>query len=530
MVNKPLVNQYGAAIARSTVLYSSDTTGGYDVVKDKGRRKNPRTGKSKEHVTYNQRNRDKAQGTGYDIVRNDIVAQWAFNKFLDYTTVHYFQSSTGDQGLDEELEFAVDDWSMAENCDISRRHSLDSIIRLHASGKALDGDSAIILTDSWRLQGIEGDNIRTPDWKVDILKNNLTKEITGAVQGLILDDFGAVQYYVICRKSEMPGRYEYVATVPASSVIFDGNFFRFDQVRGIPVLNAAANTSTDIKEIDEYQLIKVKMHAMHALAFKSDASQTGYNEAPLANGVAGQQGTTATTGPAYEFEMDSGMKIELNPGDSVDMLESKTPSREYKEFSEVMMRKFLLAWGGMPFEYFNPGNASYSVMKHIRAEFKFGIMRFEKKSRETRYSILKWVFPYLLKKYGIALPDKFKDGKIFRFLNWLPQAEPWLEEDREVSAALARIDGGLSNHEIESARRGNDAYDIFRGAKRAQSYIRTSKLVIATGQPGAMLWNQSVMNNQNVTVTAGSQPADSPPADSSASGGDSLNDNNGDKE
>lgn len=291
VTNKPLVNQYGAALARSAVYYNADSTGGYDIVKDKGRRKNPRTGKSAEHINYNQRHRDKAQGTGYDIIRNDITAQWAFNKFLDYTTVHYFQSSTGDSALDDEIEYAVEDWSRAANCDISRRHSLDDMIRLNASGKALDGDGALLLTDSWRLQGIEGDNIRTPDWKVDIAKNNLSKKITGAIQGVILDKFRSAVAYVICQKSETPGRYEYVATVPAENIIFNGNFFRFDQVRGVPVLNAAANTAQDIKEIDEYQLIKVKKHAMFGIAFKSDAATTGFNEAPLASGVAGQQGT-----------------------------------------------------------------------------------------------------------------------------------------------------------------------------------------------------------------------------------------------
>lgn len=523
MVSKQLVNQYGAALARSDIYYNSDTTGGYDIIKDKGRRKNPKTGKSQEHVTYNQRNRDKAQGTIYDLIRNDITAQWAFKKLLDYTTVHYFQSTTGDQALDDDIEYIVEQWSRRENCDIGKRHSLSQMVRLRAAGEYLDGDAALLKLSSLQLQGIEGDNIRSPDYKVD--SKGMPEEAKKSIQGLILDKYNAVQKYVICMKSDKPGRYKFSALVDAENIIYGGNFFRFDQIRGVPVLNAAANTAQDIKEIDEYQLIKVKKHAMFGIAFKSDASQSGFNEAPLSGGIAGSS-DAATSGPAYQFEMDAGLKLELNPGDSVDMFESKTPSTEYREFSELMMRKFFLTWEGMPYEFFNCGNASYSAMKHIRAEFKFGIQQSEQKNRDIRYNILEWVLPALLKKNSVKIPPKFKDGKLFRYLTWLPQAEPWLEEDREVSAALNRIDGGLSNLEDEAARRGKNAYDVLRGTKRVQSYIKAAKIVSVVGMPGATLWNADTMNN---SAAAGSSPADPSPANSSKSsgGGTSQPDNTG---
>jgi capsid protein len=416
----------------------------------------------------------------------------------------------------------VDQWSRRENCDIGKRHSLSQMIRLRAAGEYLDGDGALLKLSSLKLQGIEGDNIRSPDYKTDIA--GMPEEAKKSIQGLILDRFNAVQKYVICMKTENPGRYKFAALVDAENIIYGGNFFRFDQIRGVPALNTAANTAQDVKEIDEYQLQKVKMHAMHALVFKSDASTTGYNEAPIA-GIAGNSSGTVANTPQYQFELDSGLKMELNPGDSVDMLESKTPSREYKEFSELMMRKFFLTLEGLPYEFFNCGNASYSAMKHIRAEFKFGIQLSELKNRDIRYSVLEWALPALLVQNGIRLSKKFAGNKIFRFLTWLPQAEPWLEEDREVSAALARIDGGLSNLEDEAARRGKNAYDVLRGTQRVQSYIKKSKIVSVVGMPGAVLWNADTMNN---STAAGSSPAAPSPADASTSGGGtSQPDNNG---
>lgn len=523
---KPLVNQYGAALQRCTTYFDASATGSYEINRDKGRRRNPRTGKAQEHITYNQRHRDKAQGTIYDLIRNDITAQWAFKKLLDYTTVHYFQSSTGDSVLDDDIEYIVEQWSRRENCDIGKRHSLGQMIRLRAAGEYLDGDGALLKLSTLKLQGIEGDNIRSPDYKTDTA--GMPEIAKTSIQGLILDKYNAVKQYVICTKTNNPGRYKFASLVDAENVIYGGNFFRFDQIRGVPVLNAAANTAQDVKEIDEYQLQKVKMHAMHALVFKSDAALTGYNEIPLPGGIAGNGSGTVSNTPQYQFEMDSGLKMELNPGDSVDMLESKTPSREYKEFSELMMRKFFLTWEGLPYEFFNCGNASYSAMKHIRAEFKFGIQQSEQKNRDIRYSVLEWILPALLAQNKIRLPKKFAGDKIFRYLSWLPQAEPWLEEDREVSAALARIDGGLSNLEDEAARRGKNAYDVLRGTARSQSYIRKTGLVLTVGMPGANLWNADKMNNSKLSTAAGSPPADPSPADASTSGGGtSQPDNNG---
>lgn len=485
---------------RAEVMYSSPSTGRYEIAESKGRRKNPRTGKTTEAITYNQYKRDKAQGTIYDLIRNDIMAQWAFNKFLDYSTVHYFQSSTGDAKQDDDIEYVMEDWMNPINCDTAGRHSFDGLIRLMASGKALDGDCALLKTHDYKLQGIEGDNIRSLDCKVNFNKGTIPDAAKNAVQGLILDDYGRVTDYIICTKSNTnPSRYDYKAVVPADSVIFDGNFFRFDQVRGVPILNAAANIAQDIKEIDEYQLIKVKMHSVFGLAFKSDAINGGFGDSPIPYGNETSDNSNSA-GEKYNFELDAGLKMELNPGDSVDMFESKTPSTEYKEFSELMIRKFMLTFG-IPFEFFNPGNASYSVMKHIRAEFKVGMQRFEKRNRYIREIITRWVLPYLLQKNNIKLKKEFKDNEIFKYLNWLPQSEPWLDEEKEVSASLARIGGGLSNYSIEAAKHGNNAFDIFRGLKREQTYIDTSKIVLTIGMPGQATFNQDKLT-KNITVTA----------------------------
>ena len=486
---------------RSSACYGSNSTGSYEVTKNKGRRRNTRTGKTTEAITYNQRNRDKAQGTIYDLFRNDVTTQWAFNKFLDYSTVHYFQSSTDDTGIDSDIETIMEDWMSPANCDVSGRHSFDELIRLMASGKALDGDCALLKTHDYKLQGIEGDNIRSLEDKVNIKKGDIPPAAKDAIQGLILDDYGRVTNYIICTKSTTnSSRYDYRAIVPADSVIFDGNFFRFDQLRGVPILNAAANTAQDIKEIDEYQLIKVKKHAMFGIAFKSDAINSGFGEtkAPIDMSNGNNEANDGYTGEKYQFEMDAGMKMELNPGDSVDMFESKTPSTEYREFSELMIRKFLLTFG-LPFEFFNPQNASYSTMKHVRAEFKFGIQRFEKRNRLIRAMITKWVLPYLIQKNKIKLNKKTPIEKVLSSFVWLPQAEPWLEEDKEVSAALARIGGGLSNYTIEAARHGNDAFDIFRGAEREQTHIQSSGLVFTIGQPGQATFNADKLN-KTITV------------------------------
>ena len=151
------------------------------------------------------------------------------------------------------------------------------MIRLFGSGICLDGDAGLSKLKDYKLQGIESDRIASPD-KLDVK----IKKCFSIQDGLIYDAFGKVQAYIICsRKSDKQKANTYQQILAYDDMVYDGHFFRFDQLRGIPMFAPAVNIWQDIKEIDEYQLIKCKKHAMFGIMLKSSESgKSGFNETP----------------------------------------------------------------------------------------------------------------------------------------------------------------------------------------------------------------------------------------------------------
>lgn len=463
--------------------------GRYEMTEDRGRRKTPRRAKAAEDAILNQRRRDIAGSSAYDLERNNVIVNWAFNKYLDYTTVAYFCSMTGDSGLDDEIEHIFSEWQLAENCDIARRNDFDTMIRIFGSALSLDGDAAFLKIGGGRLQGLETDRIRSgaPGQPMALRSTNgvIVNESTGAADG-----------YIVCDRGEGGRGYRFNRIVRPDEIIFRGNFKRFDQVRGIPFIVPAVNKFIDIGEIDEYQLLKVKNHATMGLAVYSE-NGSGLNSfgPPLLSSNAGGSGSSGeddaeTVAPGiYPYDLTApALKFELEPGDKIEMLESHTPSNEYQSFSEMQIRQALLVFG-LAFSFFDSRSSSYSAMKQDRAEFRFFVQRFQRMMLNVRNEVTRWVLPSLLLRNGIR-----REVRDLKF-EWIPQAEPWLDEKNEVSASTERMATGLSSPQREARRRGLDAIDVLRETARYQNYVRASQVVVSVGAPGARLFNENTLNS-----------------------------------
>jgi capsid protein len=460
---------------------------GYDAIADKGRRRSPSVRKKSEHKILNKNNRNKLYATVYDLIRNDQSASWAYNKFLDYTTSFHFQMNTDDDKFNDDFEFAVNDWGKKQNCDIAGRHSLKSMIRLFGSGMCLDGDSLMIKTRGYKLQGVEADRIAKPQMvgkgnKWSSVPENITDE------GLVLDRFDKVLKYIVCNRDEQTNRLVYERGYTPEQVIFDGFFVRFDQRRGVTPFASSLNIFQDLKEIDEAQLLKCKKHALFGIAFGSNSAESGMNEKEI-DGF----DDDADSGPKYEYELNGPSKIELEPGDKVEMFESKTPSQEYKEYSMLMLRKGFLSFF-VPYSLFDSSEANYSSMRQDRAEFRLSVQPTADKIQAALYDIINWVIPYISKEY--KLPIK-RSAKRLPF-EWIPQGQPWLDELKEINAANRRIASGISSVPYEAKQRGLNAYDLLRSQKRYKDAADKNNIIIY-GPNGQALTgaNQGKINGGN---------------------------------
>lgn len=441
----------------------------YDAVNVKGRRRNPTVCKQKERIVINEKDRIKMGATAYDLIRNDPVAWWAFNKYLDYITGWTFQAKTSDGKLNQDLEFLFSEWSKKHRCDALGKLNFREMIRTFGSSIALDGDAGIWTMPNGQIYGIESDRIHTPS---DHAKIESIKDMN-IIDGLVTDDIGRVLFYVICNRTEVGNSYNFAELIPYEEMVFAGNFFRFDQLRGVTKFSPSLNIFQDVKEIDEFQLIKCKKHALMAIAQKSsDSSQTGFNEQ-----ITTETTTDGETISNYFYNIGApAMKLDIDKDDEIDLIESKNPSSEYQSFSETMMRKAILVFG-QKYSFFDSRQSSYSAMKQDRAESRSEMENDALRIHEAMTKICDWIVPKLMRENGI----KTDENQVYELIQ---KAEPWLDEKSEVEAALLRINGGLSDYQHESKRRGRDWFDTARELSREQKYIKQSGLNVTQGQPG----------------------------------------------
>ena len=454
---------------KAQLLKKSDhliTRFGYDAVKHNPGRKRPRTSIQSEEKELKPHDRQKLVATTKDQIRNIALVSWMVRKHLDYVTQFSFHPMTGDEKLNDDLDWLWNNWSRKDNCDIAGRHSINRMVRLFEASKITDGDAGLYKLSTGMLQGVEGCSIAKP---YDVKNQNVNEN------GLVINKYGRVSGYAVTKEENHRAVLDKI--VSAKHMLFDGYFTRFNQTRGVSPLASAINLYQDLVESWEYQLIKAKMHAMFGVAIHSDsavAASSGFDERDSDTGQAGTSSTVNNGG--YEFELKPGLKLELEQGDRIDTIESKTPSAEFRDYTELMVRIGLLALD-IPYSFYDSRQASYSAMKQDRVEYETS-SRSKKKANHDIYmqigewKIDQWKADGLIKHNGLIKFDFRAAGR------------PWIEEVKEIDAAIKRIDSGLSSRTREAIIHGDNFKEILKELEEEKTMIKASGVNIVSGMPG----------------------------------------------
>jgi len=203
------------------------------------------------------------------------------------------------------------------------------------------------------------------------------------------------------------------------------------------------------------------------------SDESGFNEY---DGQTGAESDADTD--KYDFQMDMGLKIELDENDKIDMFESKTPSNEYQDYVTLMLRIALLAFD-IPYSFFNSKESSYSASKQDRADYELSASHKRASNIDALENIADWVLPALLSDIEGA-PEEID-------YEFIPQGTPWIDELKEVQAAQMRISAGISNRTIECKKKNLDFTDINELAGIEEKQIKTNGVSVVIGQPGQAL-------------------------------------------
>jgi capsid protein len=428
---------------------------GYDAVESSPRRRIPATSLKSEDYELLPEQRRSLVSTARDLNRNFTIAAWAIRKHLDYVSTFSFQAKTDDPALNDDIETFVRWWSQPANCDVASRHPLRRIVRLAEERRTVDGDVFLLKLADGRLQAIEGDLVRTPYGGADGIPP------ASLVHGVQVDAAGAARAYAVCRRS-FGMDFQFERMVRADRVCHHGYFDRFDQVRGISPLAAAINTYRDAYEGMDYALAKLKIAQLFGLIF--------YREAAESVGLVGEETDAEGDGTAkYKVDIGKGpLKLELEPGDRAEWLESKTPATETQAFLQRVIDAALKSLD-LPYSFFDESFTNFFGSRGALNHYLQSAYAKRQDNRDLLDNVTAWRLGLAVRDGRVRLPRGMTVENLW--WDWVPKGLPWWNPEQEVNAAIAAVGGGLNSRQRICRDRGDDFFEIADEISKENKYL-----------------------------------------------------------
>lgn len=441
------------------------TSFGYNSIEDTTRRRKPVRRTSPEVVQLTAPKRQTASATARDDRRNFTILAWMIRRHLDNVSRFTAHIRTGNDDVNAVMRKLLDWHSRRNQFDALGRHGRDEWLRMFEACKVIEGDCAGLKVSGGKLQGIEGDRIALPGGVTDDSTSGKLAAAKVSNEGLTFNADGTRKEFCICKRVGLTMEFEKL--IPVNEIIFDAYWpERFDADRGVSPLLTALNEGADVRETWEWLVLKAKASALFGLAF----TRKGSDE------MAPTQGESATTAPAseqsaYSTQIGNAIKsrglinLDLDPGDEVKEIESRTPNSTVIEFTRELVRCVLLSLD-IPFTFYDSLTASFSARIADRNEYEEACEWKREKNIDVLHDIYGgWLLPIWeeadLFGFGKALKEaKMTVEEVSASLRWVPAGRPWLDRSNEMSGHILALAAGVTSTPRICSAYGDDAYEI----------------------------------------------------------------------
>lgn len=412
---------------------------GYDAATSSNNRRGIVVERRTEDHVLRPADREKLVSATRDLRRNYSIAAWAIRQHLNYVSSFSFQSKTGIEDLDDQIEKLVRRWSRPQNCDVTGRHGLQQLIRMLEALATTDGDAFLMKLSDGKLQLVEGDRVRNPS-DLGEFKDKIDPNIF--THGIELSPEGRARRFAICqRDSGGFNGWTLKSVIDSVNILQHGYFDRYDQCRGISPLASAVNDFTDLYEAKGYALAKMKLSQLFALKLKRGGE---YEDAD---------------GGSYKFNFGSGPQVlDLDPNDDASFLESNTPSGEFQAFMQTGIGIGLKSLD-IPMSFYAENFTNYSGARQALQGYEVSANEKRKRLCDTvLYPLMTWRLGLWVADGSLKLPQGMTVEDIA--YEWVPVGIPWIDPLKEATADVLLVQKGLASREDVCRSKGQDWYAI----------------------------------------------------------------------
>lgn len=437
---------------------ASFANAGWSILTNNGKRRDSGSNVRSADSLLAEQDRRKLMESSRDMWRNFPVAAWAVRKHLDFVSTFNFNPMTGNRDLDMKLKKLMRDRTVPGLVEVTGKHSLQQFLRIAETRRLLDNDVLILKRRDGMLQAIQSDRIQTPGQGYEVDKNGIKKEI----HGVVVNRAGKALGYRIYNKTNPYSGYTYETTVPANSAYLHGYFDEFDQVRGISPLLSSLEAFADTLEVTEYARLKAKITQLFALAIT--------REAP----------TYSSEGCSDDYNVDFAkgpVKLDMDPGDKAEFLESKHPSTEFQNYVSMSMQIALKALD-LPWSFYDESFTTYYGSRTA-------LIHYLESCRSRRLSnelLLNWITDWYIgrwKREGVLPRTKQIDYR------WIPAGVPWWDPSKEVTADAMSVSNTFrSRSEIRMEKFGDNWEDVVDQIALENEYLASKGIDPSLTIPG----------------------------------------------
>lgn len=437
----PPPTNYRSQRARSFANHFAQN--GYDALETKKRRRNVAATTQSEDNLLDQSKRRKLAASARDIGRNFSVAAWMIRKHLDFVTQFDFQMGTPDPRFNRDVEELMERTTRPNAVDVTGRHNWAKLLRLAEARRVVDGDFGLLKIRDGRVQGIEGDRVRNPTGRdaTDVAPPRRW------VHGHLINKAGRTLQIALHNRVRGGQSFAFDRAVPMRNMFWHGFYERYDQVRGISPITSALNPLRDVYENFDYALAKAKVAQLFAMAiFRDSLDQLETQTATEDDDDDGEDEAK------YQVDFGKGpIKLELDPGDKAEFLESKHPAAEFQNFTELVTGVALKALD-IPYNFYDEAHTNFFGSRAAWILYDRSCVAKRADVVELLRQFTVWRMQIWIRDGLLTLPSGQTIGDLL--WDWVPVGVPWWNPLQEIGAELKSIAGGLDNPQAICRRHG----------------------------------------------------------------------------
>lgn len=438
-------------------------------------------------------------------LQNYSVLSWMIDKHLDFVSTFDIQFKTGNDDLDDRLTDLLQWWSEPENFDVGRRYSLSHFLRINDAQKVLAGDMGTLKFEDGRLMGIVSDQIDRPSMGIGGGE--------GWFRGVKVHPttWEAVRYSVRLRDVRNGGLSNSFIEVPAEQFYLHAERRYYPNlIRGISPIANSINAIQDCYEGMNWHLVKMKVAAMFGIVMFEKSTTGGLPQ--VAVDPATGQSVKPKKGVKYDVNLGDGiLAMNMEEGEKVEVLESKTPSTETQAYFEVVTLVALKSLN-IPYSFFREDFTNFygsrgGLLHYLRSCVEPRQANIQYLNHHLKWRITKWIMDGVIK-----LPKSYD----IRNLRWqcVPRGFPWWDPSKEIKGIIEAIQAGLMTPQEACLQIGTNYYENIEGLAEALAYAEKHGI-----NP---IWAQALMAGIDPKAEPKAQKADGKNQQSEKSGTETL--------